>query len=139
MPDKKNSDLGQKQRNEFRAVVTLTDVRAFGSWRPHARSDSFAVWRKSRADEDDGYLRKKPWVSSLGGVLSVAFCRHGQKATKTKQPDKLQFFCFSSQYIFLHYTSVFGICQRGSTERIPEIYDTHMCSQISHTEFTKIM
>ena len=81
LPDKENSNLGQKQRDEFRAVGAPPSVRVFGSWRLYARSDSFAGWRKSRADLEDGYLRKKPWVSSLSGVLSVAFCRHGQKAT----------------------------------------------------------
>ena len=47
--------------------------------------------RKSRADQDDGYVRKKPWVSSLRGVLLVLFCRHGQKSTFIQHPAKLQF------------------------------------------------
>ena len=73
--------LPAEKKGEFRADGAPPSVRVFGSWRLYARSDSFAVWRKSRADQEDGYLRKKPWVSSLSGVLSVAFCRHGQKAT----------------------------------------------------------
>ena len=41
----------------------------------------FRHLRKSRAVQDDGYLRKKPWVSSLGGALLVLFSRHREKST----------------------------------------------------------
>ena len=39
------------------------------------------------AHKDDGYVRKKPWGSSLRGVLLVLFCRHGQKSTFIQQID----------------------------------------------------
>ena len=45
LPDKENSNLGQRQKGEFRADGAPPFVRAFGSWRLFARSDSFAVRR----------------------------------------------------------------------------------------------
>ena len=41
-----------------------------------------------RADKDDGSLRKKPWVSSLGGALLVLFSPRGEKSTPTPQESK---------------------------------------------------
>ena len=83
--------LPAEKKGELRADGAPPIVRVIGSWRPFAQSDSFASRRKSRADQDDGYVRKKPWVSSLRGVLLVLFCRHGQKSTFIQQTVKLQF------------------------------------------------
>ena len=90
--------LPEEKKGEFRADGTLPFVRAFGSLRPHAQSDSFASWRKSRADQVVGFLREAPWVTPLRGVLLVLFCRHGQKSTFIQQIDKLQFERFFSNH-----------------------------------------
>ena len=71
----------QKQRGEFRADGAPPSVRVFGFWRPSARSALGAEWRRGRAHQGDGFPRKGPWVSSLGGVLLVLFFRHGKKST----------------------------------------------------------
>ena len=74
-----------------RAVVTLTTVRLYGKLRLYSVSAHLPL-ANEHADEGIGSLRKVPWVLSLSGVLSVAFCRHGQKATQAyRQIDKLKF------------------------------------------------
>ena len=59
--------LPAEKKGAFRADGTLPFVRVIGSWRPFAQSDSFASWRKSRADQVVGFLREAPWVTPLSG------------------------------------------------------------------------
>ena len=73
--------LPAEKKGEFRADGAPPFVRVIGSWRPCARSDSFAFWRKSRADQVEGFSREAPWVTPLRGALSVPFSRHGEKET----------------------------------------------------------
>ena len=45
-------------------------------------------WNGGRANEEDRSLRKKPWVSSLGGALLVLFSPRGEKSTPAPQESK---------------------------------------------------
>ena len=60
-----------------RVTVRLRHIRAIGPPRGGGR-----------ADEEDRSLRKKPWVSSLGGALLVLFSPRGEKSTPTPQKSK---------------------------------------------------
>ena len=67
-------------------VVAPTTPRVTVRWR---RIRAISPPRSGgRANEDDGSLRKKPWVSSLGGALLVLFSPRGEKSTPTPQETK---------------------------------------------------
>ena len=67
-------------------VVAPTTPRVTVRWR-HIRAIS-PPWNGGRANEEDRSLRKKPWVSSLGGALLVLFSPRGEKSTQMPQKSK---------------------------------------------------
>ena len=53
---------------EFRTDGALLSVRAFGSWRPYAQSDSFApLWAKESRRSGGGFLKGGTVGDSLEG------------------------------------------------------------------------
>ena len=89
LPNRENSDFGQKQSGEFRAVGAPPSVRVFGSWRPYAQSDSFApLWAKVSRGSGGGFLKggtvgdSLEWRSFVKCEALRLSSRQGEKGTK---------------------------------------------------------
>ena len=61
--------------------MALRRSRGYVGLADHSRNQHILQQQNVCAVEVVGFLREAPWVPPLRGVLSVAFCRHGQKAT----------------------------------------------------------
>ena len=80
-PDRINGNLGQKPSGEFRADGAPPFVRAFGSWRPYAQSDSFApLWAKESRRSGGGFLKG----GTVGDSLKWRFFWYFSFATERK-------------------------------------------------------
>ena len=84
------------RRENFRGGRCSTDTSAV--WvscdRP-ARSTPFAEGQKVCANQEDSFLRKKPWVSSLSGASFGSFLSPRRERNIRKQTDKPKFESFT--------------------------------------------